>query len=557
MKSFRILLSYRFTQWRNGLFKRDKREKTRWVISVIFSMIFMWLVWVFGTQVFQVFSYTSAFHPSYSHVLVNLPSVVFFLIFWMLALSALSIGIHNLYNHEEMAFLFTLPVSRRTIFLVRALESTLTNSVFFFFLGFPIVLAYGQTMHLLGIFYIIRIIPALVLFILFPTMIGLLAACVLMRLLPSNKTRDIFGALGIAIYTLTYLLFSISARGMDDRVRMMNLTGRFAEITKSSIYHLGPWGWTGSVVAGGGGILPLLWLLIVAVCFYAAVTWMIDPVYGEGWLQNQELATGNGGTRRRETKERGRKGVLQKFLGRPVYAIYIKDLLSLKRDMRQLSMLLIPIAIMFIYIFNMRTGWDPSMVTDSHANIILNVYIIMIGFILAPVSLRLTASSFLNESRAIWLAVSAPNDTNYILRAKLAYSMLLTLPFGILACLIMQFEAGFPTLMFIHALLFIIAGTLGFCAISVAGYAHIFDFNSAQPKTAISSGGQLILMACQMGFVILLSFGCILPWSIEDWWPSYALLFEMLSYIFAIGITWWIVLLCVKVGDLRFKHMEW
>lgn len=510
-----------------------------------------------SAQVLQVFSYASAFHPTFNNVLINLPSGVFFIIFWMLALSALSIGIHNLYNHAEMAFLFSLPIPRRTIFLVRALESTLTNSVFFFFLGFPIVLAYGQTMHIFGLSYILRIIPALVLFILFPTMIGLLAACLLMRLLPSNRTRDIFGAVGIAIYTLTYLLFSMSAKGINDKVRMIDLTGRIAGLMKSPIYHLGPWGWTGSVIAGVGGIFPLIWMLVAAVGFYAMVTWMIDPLYGEGWLQNQELASGNGGTRKRVITRNGRKSVFQRFLSRPVYAVFIKDLRSLKRDMRQLSMLLIPVAILFIYIFNMRTGFDPSMEADGHANMILIVYVVMIGLILAPVSLRLTASSFLNESRAIWLAVSAPSDTSYILRAKLAYSVLLTLPFGLLACLIMQFQAAFSTLMFLHALLFIVSGSFGFCAISVAGYTHIFDFNASQPKTAISSGGQLILLACQMGFIFLLSLGCILPWAIEDLFPSYAVLFEIISYILAGAITWGVVFLSVRVGDLRFKRMEW
>src|SRR6185295_12262663 len=120
----------------------------------------------------------------------------------MLVFSNALISFTNLFNSNETAHLYSMPVRRETIFLYKLFESLLYSSWAVFALGLPLMLALGIQTQARWPFYPLAALMGIP-FVLFPAGIGALIGLLLTAFVPRHKGRV------LAILAAAVLVFAV------------------------------------------------------------------------------------------------------------------------------------------------------------------------------------------------------------------------------------------------------------------------------------------------------------------------------------------------------------
>jgi hypothetical protein len=505
------LLSIRWLTFKNALLRSTPQERKRARAGLLVSAMIVvgigWLSYAF----FDPFVGLSFGDPAMQSVLSGLPAFAFFSAFWMLLLSAVTVGIQTFYLNQELTLLLSAPASPRAIFGAKFVEATLANATLFLTIGAPVLLAYSFARGYITPPYIIYLVLSLIAFAALPTGLGVLLSFLLMRVLPANRTRDLLAAIGIAAFAAVYFALSISVKRVSDSdlSAMRHGTAWIATVLAKPLFRHGPWAWAGDVLSGNPAYGPaehwqrigLLWMVAAAAILLTArvAQWM----HWRGWATAQETAlsassaapVGQGWERRLT------------LLPGPMRAVFLKDLRSLRRDMRQLSMLFIPIAVIAVFLVNVTQ--TPQFRRFEPVLLVQTLFLI-----LAPISLRLAMSGFVTENRAVWLMLSAPNDPATILSGKFLYSYALSLPLAAVATASYGALTEMTWIQGSASLGLMLCAVAGFCGIGVGASAYFADFSSDNPRFTVSTGGRLVTFGFQLGFLGLLFVVTAAAWAL-------------------------------------------
>lgn len=557
------LLSVRWLTFRNTLFRAERKERGRARRALLFSAFVVCGLGVMAYGAFAPLAELALQNTTVHVMLSRLPAFGLFTAFWLLLLSAVTVGLQTLYLNQEMPLLLSLPVSPRSVFIAKFIEATITNALFFLTLGVPLFLAYGLARGLLSPEYLLRLFVTLIAFSALPTGLGVLAAILLMRVLPAGRLRDMLAACGITAFSVLYFVFSTSATRLQhaSTEEIQQGAGRLLRLLESRSFKHSPWGWGGEILSGDysametWGRLGLLWsaaVLAVAVCIWAA-----ESLHYRGWSLGQEIGSLEGMRRRRREGERRRGGDRERshvlplrLLPPPIRAVMQKDFLSLLRDMRQLSYMLIPAVVIAYFLNNMRE-------TDSLQQLPPTLFVQVLLFLLSPIALRMAMAAFVAENRAFWLMLTAPNDPTRILTGKFFYACTLSFPLAILATVgygaILHIAAG----QLLLCLLFVLCAMAGFCGIGVGVCAVFADLGGENPRYPLTSGGRLAIFGIQMGYLLLLALVTGGAWLLGHLVGISGALVIGGAGLLVVALSVGFVLLPLQAGARRLRQMEW
>lgn len=543
------LLSIRWLTFRNTLLRASRRERARARAGLLFSALIVGGVGAMSYQFFFPFADLAFENRSMQVILSRLPAFAFFSAFWMLMLSGVTVGIQSFYLNQEMPLLLSAPVSPRAIFSAKFLEATSTNTALFLTIGAPVLLAYSFARGYITPPYIVYLTLVLVAFCAIPSGIGILCSLLLMRALPPTRTRELLGALGVAAFACIYFVLSVSVQRVNDAKALQQGTARLATLMSEPLFARGPWAWAGDVLAGER-TAPETWERILLLWGVALVTVMLAALaahwlHWRGWANAQELpvqptsAVSDDGWERRLAPLPG-----------PMRAVLLKDLRSLRRDMRQLSLFFIPIAVVAVFLINVPQ--TPGIHRLPSALLALSLYPI-----LAMIALRLAMSGFVTENRALWLMLSAPNDPSTILAGKFLYAYTLSLPLAFAATVSYSLIQQTSGVEWVINIAMVLCAVAGFTGIGVGASVLFSDFHADNPRFTISAGARFVTFLFQMGYLLLLTTITILAWMMSHWQGLPPALIYLIASAIILLLSGVVILLPLNLGAHRLRQMEW
>jgi hypothetical protein len=242
--------------------------------------------------------------------------------------------------------------------------------------------------------------------------------------------------------------------------------------------------------------------------------------------------------------------LLASALPPPVRAVFVKDLLSLTRDMRQLSMLFIPVAVIAVFIANLRTS--PAV---SGLETLLFAQTLLI--ILAPISLRVALVAYVAENRAFWLIVVAPNPPLSALLGKYVFACALALPIGLLAAGAYAWAAHLAGPILALSLGLVICAMLTFCGIGVGASARFCDFSAENARFTMTAAGRLIVFGIQLVYMIGVGVINVGAWALIRYHIVHAALTMAGQALSVVALSGGCVALMLWWGSSRLRRMEW
>ncbi|MDQ6907649.1 MAG: hypothetical protein M3176_12550, partial [Chloroflexota bacterium] len=332
----------------------------------------------------------------------------------------------------------------------------------------------------------------------------------LLRIVPARRVREALTLLGAVMSVLAYALWYGSSAG---RGQAAGVAGRFQTVTDRTqpLARWTPPGWAGNAAAAtqaGDAVAALGWSLLLFVatgaligCAYA----LFRRAFLVGWSGTREVAP-------RRSATRHTASLLDRIStpwSPPVRAIAIKEIRTLVRDTKRLSIIVRSVGFVFVYLFlfifrRTASGVGTSLPTEANSWLRL---LILITFLLMGLSNGVSGYVFGTEGTAFGLYRLAPIAATTVLVAKWLAGVCLVAPFSMIvalgAAVWLRGGPGEIALAPVIALSY----TLGLAAIRVAAAAISPRFDAPQPNRSTGQVGSLAGLVAS-GLFALGSFVC-------------------------------------------------
>ena len=257
-----------------------------------------------------------------------------------------------------------------------------------------------------------------------------------------------------------------------------------------------------------GTSLTLLTLLVCGLVFSAALV-TAERLYYNGWASMQNVPRKRKSNRRLNGSAASPRIIPLFQLWKPsaLWAMIQKDFLVLRRDMRNMSQLVMPLILGIIYFFMLfRNGNELSVGRGDAPPVLLELIhnastyasvglSLFVGWMLLG---RLAGMGFAQEGKSYWLIKTAPVSSTKQIVAKFLVAILPTLGLCITFLLLtwMIQRTGFATLLFaLPAVTLCIAGNTGiYLSFGIAGANLNWDDPRHMQKGVASCLGALVSM---------------------------------------------------------------
>lgn len=348
-------------------------------------------------------------------LITKLMAMVFLTTFGMIVFSSCLASFSTLFFARDLSFLIHSPVSFRSVFLFKSLETSLFSSWMVFLVMIPFFAAYGLVYGLGPGFYV-ALSALSVPFVLVAAFLGVGVSLALVCLFPSRRVRDALWILGSLVGCSVYVLIRwlspeklVRADALDDVIQ-------YVALLEAPTAPLLPSWWiakavTAYVAGRWGELLAQAGLLVAsASALIAGLTAVAGRAYYRGWTNAQETP------RRRRRAALGREWVwVPPFFSAPFRAMMGKDALLFVRDPSQWTQLLMLLALAAVYLISVR-----NLPLDSPflKGLISFLNIGLAGFVLSSVALRFVYPAVSLEGRSWWALRSAPLSVGTILWGK-------------------------------------------------------------------------------------------------------------------------------------------
>jgi ABC-2 type transport system permease protein len=456
------------------------------VVSALFGL-FLWGDYALFRRLFSVVADIERLTPFFALGLIeNLLGLVLLVGLLVLFSSALTTAIGSFFTDLDLETFHAAPVSRFSLLAARWRKALLHSSYLVVAFLSPLFLALGLEYGAGWRFYATAA-AGLLLFVTAPVSLAAATVVVLVRFFPVRRVHQVTATLAILLSTLVVIAFRIarperlfSELDTDDVVTVL----RAVELPTLRSF---PSGWLASAAAaeaggesGVGGIVLLAGTAAAAFALFA----LAGRAYYRAWVRARETSA---------PRMLG-AGPLTALIDRvaaplspQMRAVVTKEARIVTRDAAQWSQLLMMVALLFIYVYNVQI-----MPLEGDARAILLAYLNlgMAGFVIAALSLRFAFPSASAEGKAYWIVASAPIGAGKILAAKCAvYAVPLVLLAIVLTAIVnVILEASVAIWAVTLPGAAMIAVTLVFMAVGVGAWSP--DFTTENPiELAVSVAG--------------------------------------------------------------------
>src|ERR1051325_6023115 len=408
------------------------RQQSRLLTAVISVFIGSYLVVAFW--LFHVGLRFIAKFPGLGTLLMErLLYLLFAFLFILLLISNLVISYTNLFRNRETSFLLTLPISTRTIFQWKFIESTLLASWAFVFLVAPLLAAYGLIQQVNWHFYPMTLL-LMGLFIVLPAVAGSFFAINVARFLD----RRLFQAgavllIGALIIGSAFWFRPDPVPADSSETRVLAVLDKMLLRTRFAQYPWLPSYWASSSVLnwGSGALTASVFFVLVLlshVLFFGMLSFTgMGPLFYDAasavnsrasifsawkWLKSRPA-----------TVRRWSPGFLEKVVARmfwiesDIRAVIVKDTRMFWRDTTQWAQSLMLFGLLAVYIFNLRHfSQQLNQVFWVHLVSYLNLGACSLN--LATLTTRFVYPQFSLEGKRLWIIGMAPLGMLRVVKTK-------------------------------------------------------------------------------------------------------------------------------------------
>jgi ABC-2 type transport system permease protein len=459
----------------------------------------------------------------------SVPVMVFAALFLGILFSSFGVLLQALYLSGDMDFLLTSPVPIRAVFVTKLLQAVLPNFGLVALFGLPVLLGLGASKGYNFLYYPLVVLGMVALTLAAAGLSALLVMLVA-RIFPPRRVAEVLGFL-TAIISITCSQSGNFYNAMKGDVNVSNaqVNSAFSLLIRLNT----PWNplnWIGRglVDLGEGrwvsGLLGVVLTLgLSAVIFMFALS-TAERWYYTGWARTQVVsnhkkrahpAITKNAAQPISSRKRADSALGKMLLPIPVRAILQKDLMLLRRDMRNLSALVTPLIFGVLYSFMFlrpggtmfpdspdmpKTLVEISRLVSTYGNIIMSLFV---SWMLLS---RLSGMAFSAEGKYYWLLKSSPVRAGHLLTAKFLVSYLPTLALGLIFMVAISTLQKASLTIFLYGLLAVVMCQAGMNGIQLSFGVLGANFTWTDPRR-MNAGGIGCLGHFLTSLFVPISFG--------------------------------------------------
>lgn len=389
---------------------------------ILFDFFFFWRI------ISQVMSMPELGELRYSFI-IRLLNMVFILFLGMVLFSNIVTSLSTFFLSDDLSLLLSAPTQLNALFIHKFIQTYLNSSWMVLLFGFPIFMAYGLVLDAAWWYYpllILLIIP----FLMVPASLGVMITLLLMRFFPANRTHQVIASLGIFFGAGIVIVIRLLRPEEFMKPISAERLSFYVDSLRIPSSPLLPSTWVSESMMGA---IEQRWdlfqenfiLLLISSFGLTYLTYlMVRSFYFMAYSRSQE----GGGALRSVNRRRGL--FVEKMYSRlrpQVAAFFIKDTKTFFRETTQWSQLFLLAAIVFVYLFNVRTVPIYSWFLANFAGF-LNVG--MAGFVLSALCARFVFPAVSLEGRAFWVVRHAPIRYGHFLMQKFFFYLIPLLLLG-------------------------------------------------------------------------------------------------------------------------------
>jgi ABC-2 type transport system permease protein len=394
----------------------------RTLIVVVTVALFLWGDYALFRRLFQAMTKVEAQTPLFAlGLLRNLLSLVFLVAMVILFSSSLTAAIGAFFTDFDLDIHHAAPRSKLRVAVTRWVKTLMQAATVVFVFLIPLVVAFAQQYEKPWHFHLV-ILGNLVLLMTIPVTAAALVILLLVRWFPVRRVHQIVATLAVLVLTLTVIAFRVSR---PERLFTEVFTDNPAQVlTAIELPAMSLYPSSDLAKMMTRDDLPLL---SPRIGILAAALFLVFVLVARGWyfaafVRAREsmapMAIGAASTTRLFDRLIARANPqLRAMLG--------KEVRTVSRDVAQWSQLFLMVALVFIYLYNVRML---PLGGDARATLVAYANLGMAGFVIAAICLRFAYPSVSAEGKAFWLVQTAPVSYGKFLRVKVfVYATPLTL----------------------------------------------------------------------------------------------------------------------------------
>ena len=423
-----------------------------------------------------------------------------------------------LYMSDDLELLFMAPVSVKAVFAVKSLAVIGSNLLTVILFAFLPGVFYGLLFKAGVSFYFLVLVVGLGLWAI-GTGIAELINLLVMRIVPPHRSKEAVGFIGALAGILIALTFQIPNMLINNGDRLNVGSWLAGQEQMLGVMDYFPWGWgslalvegiSGNFFAGlGWGLL----ILSVGVFLFVLAFTLLERGFRLGFIS---LSQGEGGRRRKKRtisgspeKQHQHKAFYSVFneevigIASPwqgMWAVAKKDLLSMKRDVREWFGYMVPLIIMVFFV-----GQSLFSQTESSRFSLITVLIMYTVMFSGNMALQ----SFGREGESDWLLNSVPLAGWPVVWGKLLAAILPTLLLMEALLVGTAIAIGVSTTLLLALASGAVFLSLGSSAIGLFYSINNCRYNPDTPQQRISPGASIFMYLINLFFIVLLALGLI------------------------------------------------
>jgi len=431
-------------------------------------------------------------------LLRNLLALVFLAAVVMLFSSAMTAAIGAFFSDLDLDIFHAAPLSKTRLVVSRWAKTFAQSAAMVYLFIAPMFVAFAQRYHTPMRLYPIALIN-LALLLAIPVTLGALVIIVLVRFFPIQRVSQIVATIAIIVLTVAVIAFRMSRpERLFASINTDDVTRVLRSVELPSLDRYPGTALADSMVAMANGrpasVLPPK-IAVTALALLGAFVLIARRIYFPAFVRARESMAPSALGASSLTKITDR--MLQPF-SPPTRAMIGKEVRTLTRDVAQWSQLFLFVALLFLYLYNIRML---PLGGDARATIVAYANLGMAGFVVAAICLRFAYPSISSEGKAFWILQSAPVSYRRLLIVKvLVYGA----PLTILSLLLTTFaDVLLDANRVVWTFTLIGASMLGVTLVSMGvGLGALApDFNAENPLQVGLSLGGFAYMGAALAYV--------------------------------------------------------
>ena len=474
-------------------------------------------------------------------LLESMPSAIVSLAVVTILVTNFGVLLQALYLAGDMEFLLSAPLPMRAVFLTKLMQAILPNIGLVMMFSLPVLFGLGASGGY-SILYFPLVVFALVLLTLAAGGVSSLLVMMVVRVIPARRVAEVLGFVG----AIVSVVLSQSGRFFADAQFSGAQVGTGLNVLAGMNTSWSPLAWVGRglVDIGMGRWLPGLALLALSLGLAGAAFWLTltlaERLYYSGWATMQGSPV-----KRKKPSVRAAAATavlssqpqvppraaspllpLVRWLPAQFRALFWKEFVMLRRDLRNLSQLITPLILGVLLVIScLRGGFSGGgqrvsalgQASPDATLYIIIAFTLMIGWSLV---LNLAMSAFSREGKHYWLIQAAPIRSATLLGVKFLVAYLPSVLFQWILLLIFALIQRPAVAVLLYGLLVMalcIAGSVGI-NLAFGVVSARLDWDDPRRMTSSSAGcvGSLVSFL-YIGLSAVIFFGPPVLFNLVGW----------------------------------------